>query len=97
MSVVLGFLCIVILVLGAVYLAPLLRHTGILASRNLSIIPEQGAVHLFPVTPYSLVTIQDEVLGWYFVSAEGLEGWIPKEMVVLIQGAENTGAKEGRM
>lgn len=97
LSVVLGFLCIVILVLGVVYLAPLLRHTGILASRNLSIIPEQGAVHLFPVTPYSLVTIQDEVLGWYFVSAEGLEGWIPKEMVVLIQGAENTGAKEGRM
>lgn len=97
LGVVWGFLCVTILVLGAVYLAPLFRHTGILASQNLSVIPEQGAVHLFPVTPYSLVTIQDEVLGWYFVSAEGLEGWIPKEMVVPVQGAENIESKEEGM
>ena len=42
--------------------------------------------HLFPVPPYSVVRIQNEVLGWYYVEAAGLEGWIPTEMVIAIHG-----------
>lgn len=85
-SIILGFFCILVFVLTMVYLKPSFQNSGILAANNLSRIPEPVATHLFPVTPYSVVRIQDEVLGWYYVEAAGLEGWIPKEMVIPIHG-----------
>ena len=85
-SIILGFFCILVFVLTMVYLKPSFQSSGILAANNLSRIPEPVATHLFPVTPYSVVRIQDEVLGWYYVEAAGLEGWIPKEMVIPIHG-----------
>ena len=84
LSIILGFFCILVFVLTMVYLKPSFQSSGILAANNLSRIPEPVATHLFPVTPYSVVRIQDEVLGWYYVEAAGLEGWIPKEMVIPI-------------
>ena len=84
LSIVLGFFCILVFVLTMVYLKPSFQSSGILAANNLSRIPEPVATHLFPVPPYSVVRIQDEVLGWYYVEAAGLEGWIPKEMVIPI-------------
>lgn len=86
LSIVLGFFCILVFVLTMVYLKPSFQSSGILAANNLSRIPEPVATHLFPVPPYSVVRIQDEVLGWYYVEAAGLEGWIPKEMVIPIHG-----------
>ena len=86
LSIILGFFCILVFVLTMVYLKPSFQSSGILAANNLSRIPEPVATHLFPVTPYSVVRIQDEVLGWYYVEAAGLEGWIPKEMVIPIHG-----------
>ena len=86
LSIILGFFCILVSVLTMVYLKPSFQSSGILAANNLSRIPEPVATHLFPVTPYSVVRIQDEVLGWYYVEAAGLEGWIPKEMVIPIHG-----------
>ena len=85
-SIILGFFCILVFVLTMVYLKPSFQSSGILAANNLSRIPEPVATHLFPVKPYSVVRIQDEVLGWYYVEAAGLEGWIPREMVIPIHG-----------
>ncbi len=86
LSVILGFLCILVLIVSMVYLKPTFRPTGVLAAGNLSRIPEPDATHLFPVAPYSVVQIHKEVLGWYHVEVAGLEGWIPKELVIPIQG-----------
>ena len=86
LSVILGFLCILAFIASIVYLKPTFQPTGILAANNLSRIPEPDATHLFPVPPYSVVRIQNEVLGWYYVEAAGLEGWIPTEMVIAIYG-----------
>ena len=85
LSVLLGFLCILVFISSMVYLKPSFQPAGILAANNLSRIPEPDATHLFPVTPYSVVQIQQEVLGWYYVEAAGLEGWIPRELVIPIQ------------
>jgi hypothetical protein len=84
-SVILSFFCILVFVFSIVYLKPSFQSSGILAANNLSRIPEPVATHLFPVAPYSFVGIQEEVLGWYYVETAGLEGWIPKEMVIPIQ------------
>lgn len=88
LSVGLGF-CLILVTVGAiVYSRPLFQSTGILASRTLSKIPEVDAANHFSVAPYSLVEIQQEVMGWYYVSAGGLEGWIPRNQVVSIASEE---------
>lgn len=89
LSVILGFLGILILVWGVIYTRPLSKPAGILAAETLSKIPETDATNLFPVEPYSLLEIKKEVLGWYYVSANGLEGWAPIEQVVLIGESAN--------
>lgn len=94
LSVILGFLCILVLSVSLVYLKPSFQPTGILAASNLSRIPEPDATHLFPVDPYSVVQIHKEVLGWYYVEVAGLEGWIPKELVVPIQSKVQSSSEQ---
>ncbi len=83
-------LCLVLaLAVAIVYSRPLLKPVGILAAQILSKIPEADAASLLPVAPYSLVEIEQEVLDWYYVSADGVEGWIPCGMVVPIDSPSN--------
>lgn len=84
-----GLCLVLVLVALAVYGRPLLKPVGILASQTLSKIPEADAASLLPVAPYSLVEIEQEVLGWYHVSVDGVEGWIPCGMVVPIDSPSN--------
>lgn len=85
-SVSAGFgFCLLLVTVGAIVTSrPLFQSTGILASRTLSKIPEVDAANHFSVAPYSLVEIRQEVMGWYYVSAGGLEGWIPRNQVIPI-------------
>lgn len=88
LSVGLGF-CLILVTVGAIVSSrPLFQSTGILASRTLSKIPEMDAANHFSVAPYSLVEIRQQVMGWYYVSVGGLEGWIPQEQVVPIASEE---------
>lgn len=89
-SVSVGFgFCLLLVTVGAIVTSrPLFQSTGILASRTLSKIPEVDAANHFSVAPYSLVEIRQEVMGWYYVSSAGLEGWIPRELVIPLASEE---------
>lgn len=84
-----GVCLVLVLAVTIAYSRPLFTPVGILAAQTLSKIPEADAASLLPVAPYSLVEIEQEVLGWYYVSADGVEGWIPCGMVVPIASPAN--------
>lgn len=78
-------LFLVIVVFGFWYYYPLSTNRGIMVSDNVYQIPESTAVNFLPIKPYSYGVIEKEILGWYFVKVGLVEGWIPKEKVVLIE------------